>query len=108
VFAAKIDAEIPAERLASLGELDREFSRNCCHLGYRLYRHTVLINYPKPALVLLDKVTFCYFCVFLLEGERFCGRVRYVIYKNAIKHRLTSGVRRGVNEICVLLEFYAV
>ena len=107
MFAAKIDAEISAERLASLGELDRHFSRKCCHFGYRLYRRTVLTNYQKPTLVLLDKATFCYFCVVLLEGERLFGTVTVVIYKNATKHRLTSGVRLGVNEICVLLGFYA-
>lgn len=104
--AAKIDAEIPAQRLASLCELDRQFSRNCCHLGYRLYRHAFPTNYLKPALVLLDKATFCYFYVLLLEGERLFGTVTVVTYKNAGKYRLTSGASRVVNGVCVVLGFY--
>jgi hypothetical protein len=106
VSAAKIDAEIPAERLASLGELDRQFPRNCCHLGYRLYSHMLLTNYPKPALVLLNKAKFCCFYLLLLEGERLFGTVTVVVYKNAVKYRSTFGVSRVVNEVCVLLGFY--
>ena len=53
-----------------------------------MYRHTVLTNYPKPALVLMDKATFCYVYVLLLEGERLYGIVKVVIYKNAREYRL--------------------
>jgi len=106
VSAAKIDAEIPAQRLASLGELDRQFPRNCFHLEYGSYRHTFPTNYPKPALILLDKAKFCPFYALLFEGERLFGTVKFVVRKNTVIYRLTSGVSRVVNEICVLLGFY--
>ena len=104
--SAKIDSEIPAQRLASLGEFDCQFSRHCCHLGHRLCRHTLLTNYPKPDLVLLDKATFCSLYALLLEGERLFGTVTVILDKNAVKYRLISGVIRVVNEVCVLLGIY--